>query len=398
MAASLGASGHAKPGPAAMPDIAAASVVTWNLELDGGLRSSKPGFQCEAVMKLGPRIRKWSQEPPLSGTVASLLKLDPGQDQAFANAILLRLGEAFKTGNNFLRCCILKVFLYELKGRKPASEYRGLFTKERLSQHVELLRRVKSVMDSGDTTARALSLRVLGCLAHIGRDSIDVQRLLLEALESPHRLEVEAAYFAIGCFCDLSTSFATLALEKILEISNAIRTTPPLRVGAIRLLGKMGISPFLSHKAHEAGKHLMLRLPSRPIVSTTLIALTELADISFVTRQDQVDLLFAYVSSEPRASIRVLALKCLKKLAPKAIHCVDFGGKYSEVLLSLTGDRSIPPDLVKEILQLLQQHDPSSSELKGSCLIDNLEHVEDLYESEGDYYEVQQVGSEPMKE
>ncbi|MCO5569085.1 hypothetical protein L7F22_022792 [Adiantum nelumboides] len=64
------------------------------------------GSQWEAILKLGARLQQWSKEPAVSAVTESLFKLSPGEEQAFANAIMIRLTETFVLGNNFTRFCI----------------------------------------------------------------------------------------------------------------------------------------------------------------------------------------------------------------------------------------------------------------------------------------------------
>ena len=138
----------------------------------------------------------WNEEPISSAETAALYKLVDGSENTFANAMLQRLADSFRTGNNFTRVCILKAFLLVSKnsGRRGRGG-KGLFKKERISNHQEILKRVKAVMDSGDVVARALALRMLGCLGEIAADSVDVHRLVIEAFESPHQKEVRFLCF-----------------------------------------------------------------------------------------------------------------------------------------------------------------------------------------------------------
>eukprot|EP00250_Pteridium_aquilinum_P035013 c8457_g1_i1 orf=3-329(+) len=105
-----------------MNPIAAACAMQWNIDLDAGLRSQKPGSQWEAILKLGARLQQWSKEPPVSAITASLFNLEPGQEQAFTNAIMMHLTEAFRSGNNFTRFCILKILFLEMKSRKRSNK------------------------------------------------------------------------------------------------------------------------------------------------------------------------------------------------------------------------------------------------------------------------------------
>lgn len=152
------------------------------------------GAPCEAILRTGPRMLWWNEEPITSVEIAALYKLVDGEDKTFAIAMLQCLADSFRTGNNFTRLCILKAFL--LVSKSTAGMRRnsgsGLFQKERIANHQEVLKRVKSVMDSGDVVARAFALRMLGCLGEIAADSVDVHRLVIEALESPHSKEVKS--------------------------------------------------------------------------------------------------------------------------------------------------------------------------------------------------------------
>jgi hypothetical protein len=61
--------------------------------------------------------------------------------------------------------------------------------------------------------------------------------------------------------------------------------------------------------------------------------------------QLQVELLFAYVNSDPRATVRAVALQCLSKLASRAVKSrVSSMWNYS-VLLSVVSDNVAAPAL-----------------------------------------------------
>ncbi|KAH9328351.1 hypothetical protein KI387_000459, partial [Taxus chinensis] len=212
------------------------------------------GGHIEAIMKMGPRLQRWSEEPFVTALTESLFKLDYGQDRAFANSILLRLADAFRTGNNFVRFCVLKVFLLELKKRhchENGNNYKGILAKERVPNHLEMVKRVKEVYKSGDIVARSLALQVLGCLADLAKDSAEIQRLIVDAIDSPYLLEVNAALFAAGCFCEFSKDFSSIILKKAIQMVNAMKTIPETNLGAIRLFAKMVHSPTLARVAHE---------------------------------------------------------------------------------------------------------------------------------------------------
>ncbi|KAG0565001.1 hypothetical protein KC19_8G155500 [Ceratodon purpureus] len=318
------------------------------------------GAPIEAILKTGPRMLWWNEEPISSVETAALYKLVDGQDKTFANAMLQRLADSFRTGNNFIRLCIVKAFLLVSKssGRRGRGGT-GLFKKERIANHQEVLKRVKTVMDSGDVVARALALRMLGCLGEIAADSVDVHRLVIEALESPHYKEVDAALFATGCLCELSSNYAQVAFEKVVDMANAMGSSPATKLAAIRVFSKFGVSPHLSLAAHEEGESLLLRLPTTDIVSAMLTTLTALALKSTVTSERQVELLFAYVSSDPRATVRAVALQCLSKLACQAVRIRVSNMWNFSVLLSVAEDSVAAPALrvlAFEVLHKLSDH------------------------------------------
>ncbi|XP_057838518.2 uncharacterized protein LOC131048544 isoform X1 [Cryptomeria japonica] len=341
-----------------MEEICAAHAKEWSVDLDMGLRSNKPGAHVEAIMKMGPRLQRWSEEPLVTALTESLFKLESWQDRAFANSILLRLADVFRTGNNFTQLCVLKVFLLELKKHhfhNNRGNYNGILAKERVPNHLEMVKRVKEVFSSGDIVARSLTLRVLGCLADLAKDSAEVQRLIIDATDSPYSLEVSAALFAAGCLCEFSKDFSSIVLKKVIQMVNAMRTIPETKVEAIYLFAKMVHSPTLACGAQEAGKSLMLKLPTDEIVTSTLLSLSKLAIRSVVTLADQVDLLLSYANADPRYIVRAMSLKCFRTLSAKAIRCISFHGKGFKTLLAIVKDMSLPTRIHCLALQVLSK-------------------------------------------
>lgn len=71
----------------------------------------------------------------------------------------------------------------------------------------------------------------------------------------------------------------------------------------------------------------------------------------------QVELLFAYVSSDPRATVRAVALQCLSKLASRAARSTVSSKWDFSVLLSVAQDNTAAPalrGLAFEILHKVQ--------------------------------------------
>ncbi|XP_065849800.1 uncharacterized protein [Euphorbia lathyris] len=102
---------------AAMEKISAACAMEWSMELEKALRSKKPGQAVKAIQQIGERLQLLSREPKPTMAVYNMFGLVAGEDRLFANAILLRLADAFRLGDNDTRRCIVRVFLSEFKNR-----------------------------------------------------------------------------------------------------------------------------------------------------------------------------------------------------------------------------------------------------------------------------------------
>lgn len=101
-----------------------------------GLRSTKIGEQCEAIVRF-PRLFEKYPFPIL------------------INSSLLKLAEVFRMGSNFLRVWVLRVC--------QQSEMHL----DKILNVDEFVRRIYSVMHSNDPVARGLTLRTLGSIAGI---------------------------------------------------------------------------------------------------------------------------------------------------------------------------------------------------------------------------------------
>lgn len=159
------------------------------------------GRAVEAILCMGPRLVRWSQESNIPASMAHLFGLVLGEDRAFANAIILRLADAFMSGDKFIKASVLKVLLMEMKSRRRrGSRYDGILSKKRVPNHMEVLRRIKVVFDKGDVESRALALRVIGCLADFAKDSAEIRYMVVSTLlESSHVMEVRSVAIS-SCF------------------------------------------------------------------------------------------------------------------------------------------------------------------------------------------------------
>lgn len=157
----------------------AACVMEWSIELEKALRSKKPGRSLEAISEIGLKLQRLSREPECSPVIYHMFDLIPGEDKLFSNAIILRLANAFESGDKHTRLCILKAFLFEYHKRNKRKEYRGVLSKTEAHVQVECLGRVKVVFDSEDVEDRALALGLFGCWAHFGKECSSIRYRVL---------------------------------------------------------------------------------------------------------------------------------------------------------------------------------------------------------------------------
>lgn len=151
------------------------------------------GLSIETILQTGPRLERWSREPEPTMAVYNMFGLVPGEDRLFANTILLRLADAFRLGDKHTKFAVVRIFLSEYRHRvkkKKSKGHKGILSKVRVQNQLELLTRVKVVFDTGDVESRALALALFGCWADFAKDSAQIRYLILSSLVSSHVLEV----------------------------------------------------------------------------------------------------------------------------------------------------------------------------------------------------------------
>lgn len=151
-------------------------------------------------MQIEPRLKQWAGEPEATMVVYNMFGLVPGEERLFANTIFLRLAEAFQLGNKHIRVSIVRVFLSlrrHCRDKKRSKRIKGILSKSRVHNHLELLKRVKIVFDTGDPESRALALVLFGCWADFAKDSAHVRYLVLSSLVSSNVLEVSEVFFLL---------------------------------------------------------------------------------------------------------------------------------------------------------------------------------------------------------
>ncbi|KAK2560871.1 Integrator complex subunit 7 [Acropora cervicornis] len=248
-------------------------------ELDKGLRSSKTGEQCEAIVRFPGLFEKY----PFPILI---------------NSALLKLADVFRVGNNFLRLCILKVTQQSEKHL------------DKVLNVDEFLKRIYSVIHSNDPVARAITVRFLGSIASLVSERKNVHHSIRSSLESHDEVELEAAIFATDKLCSHSREFASGLYNKISQLIEGLSTPVEMKLKLIPIFRHMHYDLHLTEKVHELCSSLLISHPACNFVVVTLHTLSCLA----------AELLLRYLRNDPRRVAKNHALSDLTMLASGAPH------------------------------------------------------------------------------
>ncbi|ESW23192.1 hypothetical protein PHAVU_004G026300 [Phaseolus vulgaris] len=296
-----------------MEPTCAARAMEWSIQLEMGLRSAKPGAPVKAILEMEPRLWQWSREPEYDVAPCAMFGLVPGEDRIFANAILLRLADAFRGGDIETRLSVVRVFLSERKHRNKEKTKRckGLLSEARVANHLELLNRVKSVFDIGDLESKALALVLFGCWADFLKDNAQIRYLIFSSLVSAHDCEVKASLYATGCLCEISDDFASISVEMLFNIMNSSSVSLPVKLAAAQVLAKCKSSYSVAHKAYKTGMELVLNSSDEDFMVAMLYSLSKLACILIPFTSCQVDFLLLFLNRERTSHVKETSLRCL---------------------------------------------------------------------------------------
>ncbi|KAJ7949579.1 Integrator complex subunit 7 [Quillaja saponaria] len=338
-----------------MERISADCAMEWSIELEKAIRSRKQGRAIEAILQIGPRIEQWSREPESNIVTLDMFGLVPGEDRLFANTILLRLADAFRLGDNLTRLSIARVFLSELKHRdkRNCKKYKGLLSKARVPNHLELLARVKTVFDAHDIESRAYALVLFGCWADFAKDNAQIRYLILSSLLSSHDLEVKASLFAAGCFCELADDFASVVLEMLAALLTSSEISLAVILAGARTFAKLGSSYSVANKAYKIGLQMVLDSAVEDFVVAMLFSLSKLASTSTSLISEQADLLLSFLNRERTSRVQTTALRCFHFLITKGVCPVTVD--LTKALLCLIDEPKLPSAMQSEALRILHK-------------------------------------------
>ncbi|KAI5387836.1 hypothetical protein KIW84_073793 [Lathyrus oleraceus] len=181
----------------------------------------------------------------------------------------------------------------------------------RVANHLELLKRVKSVFNSGDSESKTLALVLFGCWADFANDNAQIRYLILSSLVSPHDCEVKASLFAAGCFCEISDDFACITLEMLFNIMNSPAASLPIKLAAARIFAKFKCSYSVAKKAYKIGLELISNSSNEDILVIMLFSISKLASISTLLTSNLVEFLVSFLERQSTFRVRETVLRCL---------------------------------------------------------------------------------------
>ncbi|KAJ3708845.1 hypothetical protein LUZ61_012550 [Rhynchospora tenuis] len=339
-----------------MEKIPAASAMEWSIELDKGLRSKHADLRSVAIENIGPRLQQLSLESNITKSIADMYDLVPGEDRTFINTIILRLCNIFENGDNQTRSLVLKVFLLELKQLEEKSKgYRGILSKERLSNSEEILKRLKSVFLAGGSEEKALALRMFGCMADVAKDNFEIRNLVISSLDSSDDREIMAALIASSCFSLLSEDFACIFLRLLPNIITSLRASAAVVLTAVHALSKIQCTFGVATGAYEVGKVLMTNLLEEDLKPEILSSLTKLASKFCILSSQLVKLLLELLRQESSPAVKERSVKCLYFLFSRGTSHLTAGMDDLAVLLHVTEDVDLPLRYQYGALRIIRQ-------------------------------------------
>ncbi|KAG0239906.1 Integrator complex subunit 7 [Mortierella sp. GBA43] len=226
------------------------------------------------------------------------------------NSAILKIADYFRNSNNILRYTILQVFK---KSRHHL---------EKVVNVDEAIRRMSPMLQSNDPQARAITLRVLGCMATIVSDRIDVYHNIIHSLDSSEAMEVSAAIYAADMIGAQSQRFCAIISGKLAFMVRDAKTLLPLRRRLIRIFGHMFEDITLARLARKTCLDILGLNQDGEYTVAILRTLTKLASHSLVDVDQQISLLMQQAQDQSNSlpGIRRVALMCLGLLAEKSIE------------------------------------------------------------------------------
>ncbi|XP_010529308.1 PREDICTED: uncharacterized protein LOC104806224 isoform X2 [Tarenaya hassleriana] len=341
-----------------MEKVSAACAMDWSIKLEKALRSKNPARAAEVIMETGGNLEQWRREREPSTAVYNMFGLVPEEDRLFANTILLRLVDAFCSGDKLVRLTVVRVFMsmFKQSRRKKRSEWaRGFLAKARVENHLELLKRVKDVYENGDIDGRAMALILFGCWRDFASDYAPIRYLIFTSMVSSHDLEVRSSLFAAACFSEVADDFALVVLGMLVDMVTFPELAPMTRLAAVRVFAKMGCSHAIANRAFKKGLKLMLDTSEEDNVVAFLVSLTKLAAKSTNLASELRETVMPFLDEDKTPRIRAVSLRCLHFLVERGMCFSLVHASTIEMLSSLLNKAELSPDMLIQALQILHK-------------------------------------------
>lgn len=258
-------------------------------ELDKGLRSIRPGEQCEAIVRF-PWVFERYPFPIL------------------INSACLKLAELFKNGSNFCKLLILRVIQESVNHL------------DKISNSEEFIRRIFSVSYSNDPVARAITLQVLAAISQIAHDRKNIHHWIRSSLDSSDEVELSAAIEASAAFANNSVEFAHNIYTKVLSQIKSVSTPVETKIQLMTVLRHPHYDSELAIRVREECETLLLAHVSLKFVRVTLDTLTYISSASLTCVPLQINLCLTYFIRDNREGIKRCIVKNLQSLAHSSPH------------------------------------------------------------------------------
>ncbi|CAA0824224.1 ARM repeat superfamily protein [Striga hermonthica] len=327
----------------------AAYAEDWSIQLEKSLRSKAP---VEALEEIGIRLQRWNSQPELSFAEYRMFGLISGEDKLFLNAIFLRLGDAFRSGNKHIKRSLVKLFL-KMKSRERGEE--GILSKGKLENYLELVRRVKEVFDKGDAEERTFALLLLGCWAHFTKDCPDIRCDVLSSLVTGGVCEVKAALFAAGCLSELCDDFASVFLEILATMIQSQDISEDVKLACGRAFAKLWCPFSLAQKAYKTGLKVLMDSSENRFSALMLTSLSKIASRWMLLVPSQVELLFLFLSEERSLHIQATSLRCCRIILKNGVCSVPSTTGTISKLFGILHRSNLEPTIQLEALRVLHK-------------------------------------------
>ncbi|CAN8274408.1 unnamed protein product [Cochlearia groenlandica] len=343
-----------------MEKVSAASAMELSIKLEKSIRSKNPVRAIEAILETGLKLEQWSKEPESTSSVYNLFGLIPEEDKLFYNTILLRLVDAFCSGDNTVKLAVVRVFMsiFKLSREKKLSERSSptwFFSKGKVYNHLEMLKRVKSVYEKGDSETRSLALILFGCWRDFASEFAPVRYLIFTSLVSSHDLEVRSALFAAGCFCEVADDFALVVVGMLNDMVKFPDIMPKTRLAAVRVFAKMGCSHTIAIRAFKICMKLMMESSNEENLVPFLVSLTKLSSRSTHLVSELAEVIVPFLGEDKSSHVRAAVLRCLHFLIKRGM-CFSLAHESEvEKFLCLLKQAELSPDMQLKALQIFQK-------------------------------------------